>query len=351
MKSVNISFLLRLKRLIRRLFNDHAFEVTYLIRDECPIEIESKTNGIYSEGHFAETYDPRSQLNIGHYFNTRFEYELHNVILEPVQGLIYSSKGKLLAESTAWPFFQLYSSFPLKPKFRNLITIEDKSILLSSNSYGHWLTEDLGAFLHLAEKFPDALIVTSSKAPKYVRDLLKQLNRKVRYLEGLTHMSNLYFIGKGQDIGWMNKVDLEKITESKYLRDFHSQDEPTKLIYASRRYVKRSPSNEQEFERVLEGLGFEIHILEKMDYLEEISLVSKARFFVSVHGSSHLNSIFMKEGTQVLDIVNDNYWTELGHRINHLRHQKYHFATYAGNENDPIDVSKLEEFIRPILPT
>ena len=337
--------LLRIKRIARKAINDQTFQITYLLRDERPLEVDCEVLGTYSKGVAIECLDPRSGVALGHSFYPRFEYLLHNVIVEPSQGLLYNLEGKFIAESTTWPLYQLYSSFPWKPQKTVSAKVEQNAILVSSNSYGHWLAEDLGSTLYLIEKYPDAKIVASKSAPKYVLDLINHLERDVVFLTGPTLMSNIHWVGKSQDSGWMNPEDIYNIRNSQFIKPYLSRGKATKLIYASRRNVKRSPTNEYLLELEMRKAGYEVHQLEKLNFIEEISLLSEAKILASFHGSAHCNAVFMPERTTLVDLVNENYWTELGHRLAESRNQKYRYLTYTGAYSDSIDINKVMKFI------
>ena len=346
MKSAAISKLLRLKRAARNLTNDNTFNITYLIRDEGPIRVDHEAVGQYSSDTLVECFDPRNGLRLGHFFNPRYEFMLHNIVVEPIQGLVYNLSGDFLAESTTWPIFQLYSAFPWKPGNKFHPKEVRPAILVTSNRYGHWLLEDLGATLFLIEKYPDALILASKLAPKYVHDLLILLNREVKFLNGPTILENLHFITKSQDSGWMHPQDISSIRNSTFIKPYLVNTPPTIPVYASRRGLKRSPSNEKDIESHFRSLGFEIAELHDMNFFDEISMLSQAKSLVSFHGSAHLNAIFMQEQGHIFDLVNENYWTELHHRLVDLRNQSYHFFTYPGNLSDEVDISKLTEFMK-----
>ena len=335
---------LRIKRIARKAINDQTFQITYLLRDERPLEVDCEVLGTYSKGVAIECMDPRSGVTLGHSFYPRFDYLIHNVIVEPSQGLLYNLEGKFIAESTTWPLYQLYSSFPWKPRKSVSATVEKNAILVSSNSYGHWLAEDLGSILYLIEKYPDAIIVASKSAPKYVLDLINHLERDVVFLTGPTLMSNIHWVGKSQDSGWMNPEDIYNIRNSKFIKPYLSREKATKSIYASRRNVKRSPSNEYLLELEMTKAGYEVHQLEKLNFIDEVSLLSEAKILASFHGSAHCNAVFMGEWTTLIDLVNENYWTELTHRLAKTQNQNYRHLVYSGKYSEPVDVNKIMKF-------
>ena len=91
--------------------------------------------------------------------------------------------------------------------------------------------------------------------------------------------------------------------------------------------------------------GYEIFELETLNLIEEISLLSEAKNLASFHGSAHCNAVFMAEGTTLVDLVNENYWTELGHRLADSRNQNYRYFSYAGQFSDSIDINGVMNFV------
>ncbi len=346
MRTNTLKNLLRLKRLGRRVINDQTFQVTYLLRDERPLEVDCEVLGTYANSVSIKCMDPRNGIFLGHTFYPRFDYLLHNVIVEPVQGLLYNIDGKFIAESTTWPIYQLYSSFPWKPQKSVSAKVEQNAILISSNSYGHWIAEDLGSTLYLIEKYPESIIVTSKSAPKYVLDLIANLDREVVFLNGPTLMRNIHWVGKSQDSGWMNPADIYNIRNSQFIKPRISKDKASRSIYASRRNVKRSPRNEYQLELAMINEGYEVYQLEKLDFMDEIALLSEAKILAGFHGSAHANAIFMPEKASLIDIVNENYWTELGHRMAESQNQNYKHFLYSGTFSEPVNIHQIMKFIQ-----
>ena len=87
-----------------------------LARHERPSTVSHDILSSYSDASTIEIHDPRSNILRGHYFQSRNAYLVRDIIFEPRLGLIYSSHGELVEESTNWPIFQFYNSFPWNPK-------------------------------------------------------------------------------------------------------------------------------------------------------------------------------------------------------------------------------------------
>jgi hypothetical protein len=89
--------------------------------------------------------------------------------------------------------------------------------------------------------------------------------------------------------------------------------------------------------------------MEDLNFVDEINLVNSTKILAGVSGSWHFNSIWMKSGTNILDIVNENYWTELIHRVSFMKSINYNWFIYNGNFDSAIDIHNLEAFINQVI--
>ena len=339
-----LRFRLKLKRellkTIRYLPNNY---VTLNRAEKVDVNFAEKIEN-YSQIISQEIYDPRSKRNVGHVFNSRDVFKLTDVILEPKQGLVYSHDGKLVAESTNWSTSNLYESFPWNPK-KVMSTIESTDVInLTSNAFGHWLVEDLGSILYLIDKFPNSPILIYKNASRFVHELLKILDREIIYCDGPSKVRSLLMVSKQEDSGWMHPKDLDILQKfrDKVLRAERSSLE---RIYATRKFLKRSPRNESAIEDAFKDRGFTVVSMEELNFIDEINLVSSTKILAGVSGSWHFNSLWMNSGTQILDIVNENYWVELIHRVCAMKSINYDWFMYSGNFKSDVVVKNLEILI------
>ncbi len=336
------------KRKLRTAITGDGPRFTYLRRDEGEVLLDAEILWRYSEGVNLTAFDPRSDSVLGHYFNPREVYRLRNAILEPNLGLVYDNSGALLAESTNWPLHQQFNSFPYIPKgIKNKLRIGE-AIHLSSSGYGHWLLEDLPPTLHLLNKLPEAKILVQKNCPKYVKELLRLLDREIVFIDNPVIVDNLFIVSRNQDSGWMHPVDLREIQRFPVIANSLSHSHPNRKIYASRIKSKRSPKNELDIQKLHQEFGYEVLCLEDLGFIEEITLLSETSHLSGPHGSSFANMVYMQEHTKVLDIVNSNYWTELNHRLASVSRIQYNFETYRGPTDGPVDLELLNSKLKSI---
>jgi hypothetical protein len=340
-----VSFLLFIKKKIVRFLGYRPDEIVSLANQEKPAFKHATILGNYAKPQICEVIDPRVAKNRGHFFNNREYLRLNNVILEPRQGLLYSKSGELVLESTNWPSHRLYNSYPWNPKKVNKLERTDDCIFLPSSAYGHWIMEDLPLFLFLIEKFPKSPILVSAKAPKYVFDILRCIQNEVVFIDSAVTVESIIMVAKNEDSGWPHPTDLEVLKSHRLIKERMNHQKPIRKIFASRIGSKRSPGNEFEVQKIFKNMGYECHLLHEQDFLEEINLVSECKVLAGFHGSALSNIIWTAQGTLMVDLVNQNYWTEAGHRLASLTGATYLPFSYSGQLTDNIDLSKLESFI------
>jgi hypothetical protein len=338
---------LRLKREFVKVLKYQPHKFTSIVRGEKkPFSSVGKIE-MYSKGLSLEVIDPRSGSARGHYFNRRDIYKVQNVILEPRQGLIYSSDGKLISESTNWSTSNLYESFPWNPRnVRRKLNV-GLAINLTSSAFGHWLVEDLASTIYLIEKYPSVPVLISKTRSRFVDELIKFLNCEVIEIDGPVQVNNLLMTTKENDSGWMNPKDLEVLEGFRNKIPEITAPHNSK-IYATRRSLKRSPCNEPDIELVFQDYGYEVLKLEDLDFISEISLMKNVTHLAGVSGSWQFNSIWMKSHTTMIDIANENYWTELAHRVCDLKEIDYRYLVYQGTYNSEVNLGSLRRLLDSI---
>lgn len=313
-----------------------------LERQERPTEIDFDILGMYSRSESLEIYDPRTKNLKGHFFQQRDMYLLRNVILEPRQGLVYSEFGNLIKESTQWNPYVSYNTFPWNPDGKVNSTNLESAIYISSNTYWHWLIEDLATTIFALESNPNSPVLVASNPPKFVEDFLGTLDREVIILNGPVKVRSLILVSKQQDSGWPHPRDLLTLSNYVPFVSVIRDSSPGNKVYISRRGSRRSPANEKVVEKIFESFDFKILRLEEFNLISEIEELSKVTHLAGVHGAGLANLIWMNTNTKLLDISNSNYWTESIHRAAYLKHVNYEYLLYEGSISDEIPTAELE---------
>ena len=94
----------------------------------------------------------------------------------------------------------------------------------------------------------------------------------------------------------------------------------TKISVPSRKrlYIKRTPArkirfvaNSEELESLISTYGFEPFEMERMTLREQIALAAKAECLMGPHGAGILHSLWMPEGSQVIELLPSSYPSEV----------------------------------------
>ncbi len=311
-------------------------------RTEMALQIDVAFKSTYSEGSEISVLDPRSGLIRRHLFGPRQIVNLSSVILEPSQGVVYTSKGELVQESTSWPHQHYFMSFPWKPSPSKKYKTLQKSIPLSSTPFYHWLIEDLPTSIRLLEEFPDVPLVVSKNRPKFVDDFLTLSKANFVVATSPVLIKSLYMVEKCLDYGWPHPNDIGILLNYPAFKQLISHSGLRDRVYISRANSRRSPSNELQIENLFKSRGFVVLYLENMSLSEQISNISAAKILAGVHGAGLSHTIWQQSGSLLIDIYNETYWTECFHRLCASRDIAYESFGYAGSYDSSVPIDKLE---------
>jgi len=340
---------MRLKRTSLQWLSNSKDFTTSIRASEQPAGVFSEVIDVYSKNEVFAAFDPRIKAIEGHYFNYRNVFRLKNVLLEPRQGLVYDNNGRLIKESSCWSSEKIFASFPWTPRYISRLAELDNAVFVTSNSYWHWLIEDLATTILSIERDPDSPIVVAHNPPKYVRDFLELQSRSVIFLKGPIRLKSLVMVEKRQDSGWPHPEDVKTVLAYKPFRDARAPSDPVKKVYISRKNSRRSPKNESKIEEYFASIGFQIVELEKLNLIDEIKLISSVKVLAGIHGAGLANQIWMKEGGIVIDIVNEEYWTESIFRLAVLTKNKYVPIPFSLTANGEVSIPSIVQAVNNCL--
>jgi capsular polysaccharide biosynthesis protein len=133
---------------------------------------------------------------------------------------------------------------------------------------------------------------------------------------------------------------------------------PYKMIYIRRKPSKaRNILNESDVIKVIEEFKIEPHFFEEYTFKEQMELMNKSIFLVSIHGAGLTNMLFMPINSYILEFRNEfdegyspNCYFNLSAELN----MKYYYITNKGtapktNQADyEIDLNKLKGALNEI---
>jgi len=94
------------------------------------------------------------------------------------------------------------------------------------------------------------------------------------------------------------KIAQDKLPDTKF---------PEKIYLTRKNRGNRCAENEEEVMQLLTKEGFEAITFEDYSIWEQIKMMSEATHFISIHGAGLTNLIFLKDGANVLELVNRQY--------------------------------------------
>jgi hypothetical protein len=191
-------------------------DVETLIHGENSSSLKFNEIALYSElQHFAYI-DFESRDPIGVTFQQRSHLQLTNAVLDSQTGILFSSNGNLIAESSSWSPEYLAATFQTKPfRFVPTTKLVDKrpAVNLTSNGFYHWLNEDLPQYLHLNKVLVNPITFVSNKRPDFVNKFLQDFSIEFQEVPRFSHFEEINFITKKSIVGWPHPKDIEVLKE------------------------------------------------------------------------------------------------------------------------------------------
>lgn len=226
-----------------------------------------------------------------HNFNSKYQIEISNVIVNLENNLIYVTQngGKdayLLDESSDWPSDRNLITSE-KPPRNQLPEVNNGKIGLSKSGFYHLITEDLAALLMNKSEFP---ILNYQGNSKLVSQVLSGLNQEIVTTPKWVFVKSLSFVTRGLDLGYLHPEGLSSLR--KYGQYSSGAQDIKEKIYVSRIGTRRSIHGEELIAEHLANQGFRILRAENLTFKEQIDLFLRAQILVGVHGAGLTNGIW-----------------------------------------------------------
>jgi hypothetical protein len=239
----------------------------------------------------AEEVSLGEESDFWHNFDSKFQVELSNVILNTENNLVYliKSNGKefrLLKESSEWPSDRNLV-IAEKPPSRNLPTIKFAKIGLPRSGFFHLITEDLPALLMNDSNWPTLNFKANSDL---VLQILNSLDLKVIEVPRWIKVENFSFVTHGYDLGYLHPLGFKSL--SKFSKETFLEALPKEIIYVSRVGTRRSLLGEEKIVNYLESKGFRIIKAEDHTFKEQLEIFRNANILIGVHGAGLTHGIW-----------------------------------------------------------
>ncbi|MGZ3930292.1 MAG: glycosyltransferase family 61 protein [Bacteroidia bacterium] len=190
----------------------------------------------------------------------------------------------------------------LKPKQRleRAVWIIDNGVA----GYFHWLTDALPRLVAANE--PDGVVLLPSAYKKmgYMKQSLDLIGAEACFYDETKplRVAQLVLPNHTAPSGNYNKTYITELRK----RFIGAADRaPHRLVYISRQKApKRHVLNENAVQGVIKQFGFEVHCFEDYDLATQVRLMSETRCLAGLHGAGLTNMLFMRAGTQLLELRN-----------------------------------------------
>jgi hypothetical protein len=225
----------------------------------------------------------------------------------------------------------------------------------SEKNYYHWLVDTLPRLLVMREELRkgEYTLLLPSKPAKFITSTLAYFEidnfvhvEEKEYITVDSLLMPNYLAGSGH-IHPKKVFEVKSLLESKIEANNKFQ-----RIYVSRsRQKTRKVSNEREVINLLKQFGFETIYFEDMSFEEQVGTVKGAKLLVSSHGANLTNTLFMQEGTEVLELIRKDkpnfcYWA-----LANVAKVKYNYqlCDVEKGDNLVVDTEKLKSNLISIL--
>lgn len=238
-----------------------------------------------------------------------------------VKGCAFNLIGK--KDNTFYlPFWKLTLEQMIVSKWgKSLKSIElkDQSYLLIHSkwfNYSFWINSYLLRLIQAEEAgLLDRVKVIYPKewdAIPYVVESLKCFNiiKEVIPLDTNLFVQNLVLPETRE---WTNSFSSNEIKKVKQkllpyaLKNKTITNFPKRIYLTRKNSWARSVENENELLPILEKYGIEVIAFDDLSFWDQVVIMNNAEIFISIHGAGFSNMLFMKEGTAVLEFVNQSY--------------------------------------------
>jgi capsular polysaccharide biosynthesis protein len=256
----------------------------------------------------------------------------------------------------------------LKTIFKFLFTSKKRNIGRAvwihdnfSNNYYHWLTECLPRYLFAQGEIKDHVVLVPEKFKRYsfIIESLNLLGIEFTFFNQnesvlVSELVLTSLIGRVAEY----RPELLFLLRNKFNVPDLATQVPPKMIYIRRKPAKaRNILNESEVVKVMDEYNIESHFFEEYSLKEQMEIMNKTVFLVSIHGAGLTNMLFMPQNSFILEFRNEfdegyspscyfNLASELG--------LNYYYTTNKGtapktNQADyEIDIIKLKVALNEI---
>jgi len=262
---------------------------------------------------FDEALGPEYRRSKAH--DERYLYHLNDVRVSPLSGLAWLPDGRMLGESygslirlLGWGAVAEETILPCTSRISRPV------IAFPDTGYYHWLLEVLPAALHCLQTEPRAALLVASHPAPYVEQALEILAPPGGVIRSSMPVSADHLILAAiESFGFATSEDVAILQQQILpLVPFRANEQP---IYVSRRGSTRSPVNELEVEKAMEGLGFKVIEAERERFTDQVEVFRSAPVIAGVHGAGLATQVWNMSLRGIVEILSPKYFNDCFARL------------------------------------
>jgi hypothetical protein len=276
-----------------------------------------------------------SGAELSHESPQRWTYLIKDCTLETRFGVVIWQK-QLIAESTPWPALQIAIDMNLQKRnrLRGLLPLSGKATPFPSNTYYHFLLEDVPSLLSTLDAFPGAAIAIPPRLTSYVDEFLTGLTQ-AKVVCDYASVETAVFSGKQGICGFPQADDISRL-RAHFLGESTAEDGAVVAkirAYVSRRFSRRPVPDEERIELLAREQGFQVLHLENLPLSHQVQIFRNLSEVVGFHGAGFSNLAFAPWGVKVMEVFSAEY---VNHCFEHLtevvggRYQSYLVEEQSG---------------------
>jgi capsular polysaccharide biosynthesis protein len=320
------------------------------ILNEKMVSIRKKPINFKLEDEHIFKHEYSREIPASFYYHLKHVFLLDDVIFNPFFFKFYSKHSKIESLDTVAKLKRLrYLTNP-----GNII---DKGVWILddwSGGYFHWFTDALVRLVAVIDQLQGHIVLLPEvyRYLPYIQESLQILGIKAHYYnkKSSVYIKNLILTSHIAPSGNYNDAMMKKVRDQFILPN---KQQKLRNIYISRAKAgKRKITNEDELQKTLIEIGYEIHFFEDYSIEKQISIMSQSNSLIALHGAALTNMLFMPENGKIFEIRNEmdthnNCFYSLASSLNH---DYYYYLTKADHNdghssNVYIDVKKLKHIL------
>jgi capsular polysaccharide biosynthesis protein len=329
-----------------------------IIFEKSTVKRAKPLNFIPSDDHIFRRYWISNRPEC-HILNLKKVYVVNKTIVSPRNFTIFETYSHVNGIRFFGKLKTIFK-FLFTPKRRTLeraVWIHDNF----SNNYYHWLTECLPRYLFAQGEIDDHVVLVPEKFKNYsfIIESLNLLGIEFTFFKQneSVFVSDLVLtslIGRVAEY----RPELLTMLRGKLNIPDRPTQVPSRMIYIRRKPAKaRNILNDLEVIKVMEEYNIECHFFEEYSLKEQMELMNKTVFLVSIHGAGLTNMLFMPQNSFILEFRNEfdegyspNCYFNLASELS----MNYYYTTNKGtapktNQADyEIDIIKLKVALNEI---